>query len=200
MDMEPVGDDTQQKKAIDREARKRSANLVIGGVLLIIAIVVPLAVFLPDISNEQDVDVGNAIMLPASTFAPTPQMERMETALQLVLPDYTLRKLKHPGSPQSFAYQWILQDPKLVEYIDTEWRVLQRFALVTFYYATGGDGWVYNDHWLSYEHDECEWYAYVAFGPPPEITGGLTGILPEFPNACELHLRGDGENGIANAS
>ena len=179
-DAEDVGNETQQREAIDRKAKKRSANLVIGGIVLLIVIVAPLATFLSKDSDKPNTN------LPASTLAPTSQMDRMEATLQLMLPDYTLQEVDQPGSSQSLAYQWILQDPYLYKYVDTEWRVLQRFALATFFYATGGEGWMHNDIWLSYEHNECEWYANEAFAPPPEITGGITGILPEFPNACEL--------------
>ena len=46
----------------------------------------------------------------------------------------------------------------------------QRFALATLFYATEGEwSWVEKDHWLSYDHHECDWFASEEFrlgGPP----------------------------------
>lgn len=56
-------------------------------------------------------------------------------------------------SPQALAFQWLLQSN-----IDMpNWRILQRYALVTFYYSTDGPNWRRQDGWLTNEA-ECEWF------------------------------------------
>ena len=70
--------------------------------------------------------------------------------------------LNEVGSPQDLAYEWMLSDPTLGEYSSD--RILQRFALATFYYSTGGDAWEENNLWLTYT-DECEWFSRTASYP-----------------------------------
>jgi hypothetical protein len=88
--------------------------------------------------------------------APTSFLEYQVLSL---LPKHTLIELQDSLSPQSKALKWILEDPQLPIYIESEWRVQQRFALASFYHSTGGANWTYDDHWLSYEHHECDWFA-----------------------------------------
>ncbi|CAB9531481.1 Leucine Rich Repeat (Partial), partial [Seminavis robusta] len=42
-------------------------------------------------------------------------------------------------SPQSKAFQWLLNDPNITTYSDD--RLQQRFAVATLYYSTGGEEW-----------------------------------------------------------
>jgi len=60
--------------------------------------------------------------------------------------------LKQTSSPQSQARQWLLFEDE-ENYMVTEERVLQRYALATFYFGTGGsDSWIMSN-WLS--GNEC---------------------------------------------
>ncbi|CAB9502854.1 Leucine Rich Repeat [Seminavis robusta] len=72
------------------------------------------------------------------------------------LPESTILALEDPMTPQSRAYEWIMNDPNRTSYPD--WKVLQRFALAVFYYSTGGEEWNLQKDWLSYTVDECSWY------------------------------------------
>jgi hypothetical protein len=63
--------------------------------------------------------------------------------------------LSNTSSPQYMAYSWLLEDKFLMEY--SRKRILQRYSLATFYYATNGDQWLNNDFWLS-DRTECHWY------------------------------------------
>ncbi|CAB9528102.1 Leucine Rich Repeat [Seminavis robusta] len=97
---------------------------------------------------------GNQTFAPtfaAPTAAPTPYIIDG-------LPPYTLSALSDPESPQSKAYAWVQNDPLLLNY--TNERLLQRFALVTFFYSTNGEMWEDKTGWLSYlpEEDECTWF------------------------------------------
>lgn len=97
------------------------------------------------------------------------------------------------GSPLYLANKWMVQDPYLIAY--PKKRQMQRFMLATLYYYTGGDYWLQNDDWLSYETSECNWFyrtseAELEFQPTCDknesiITLGLagnnlTGYLPHL--------------------
>ena len=73
------------------------------------------------------------------------------------LPDYSRLAIElDANSPQAVAYRWLTNDPYWESY--PEWRQLQRFALVTFYYATNGHSWTLSDNWLRYDNSECDWF------------------------------------------
>jgi hypothetical protein len=78
--------------------------------------------------------------------------------LKLPLPDYTRMAIDmDANSPQAAAYRWVLSDPNLETY--PEWRRLQRFALVTLFFATQGHLWSLSNSWLVYGISECHWYS-----------------------------------------
>lgn len=63
--------------------------------------------------------------------------------------------LTTPGTPQNRAYEWLLEDRLNIE---GSYNTLQRYALATLYYATGGDtSWLVDDLWLSLNEHVCEW-------------------------------------------
>ncbi|KAL3915551.1 MAG: hypothetical protein SGILL_005597 [Bacillariaceae sp.] len=64
--------------------------------------------------------------------------------------------LQDPTSPQSAAFQW-LSRPINEGFSNS--RMLQRYALATLYYATGGErgGWTSSSLWLT-GSDECKWF------------------------------------------
>lgn len=97
-----------------------------------------------------------------STVSPTPEFQGFLVANNL-LPHYSLVSLQNASSPQSKALQW-LEDNHSTDSVTTNSttrdRLLQRFALATFYYATNGFGWQFNRYWLSDAH-ECEWWSHL---------------------------------------
>jgi hypothetical protein len=62
------------------------------------------------------------------------------------------------NSPQFAAQEWLSRP--INEEFSTE-RLLQRYALATIYFATGGDTgrWIMASLWLT-GSDECQWYSY----------------------------------------
>lgn len=115
-------------------------------VLATVLVVVLLAVFLPrDIDDNFESTTGKSELTA-------------EEEIVRLLPEYTQEAIKTPGTPQALAARWLSKDPNVKTYPD--WRIVQRFVLSTFYYATSGDGWVSNQHWLSYEVHECEWHSF----------------------------------------
>jgi hypothetical protein len=62
--------------------------------------------------------------------------------------------LNDPESPQSRAAKWLFQDTGFSGYSGD--KKLQRYALATLYYSTGGNNWSDWSGWLS-ESNECSW-------------------------------------------
>ena len=71
-----------------------------------------------------------------STTAPT--LERLFALLPMTTRTKILQDVNQT-LPPSQAYAWILGDPHFQNYSDT--RLVQRFALTTFYHATDGPNW-----------------------------------------------------------
>ncbi|CAB9525281.1 Leucine Rich Repeat [Seminavis robusta] len=85
--------------------------------------------------------------------APTLLQERLN------LPEYTLRAMENPRSPQTKAYQWLnnsINNSNNTHHLPV-WRLRQRFVLATFYYSTRGDYWVKSQGWLDWGSNECNW-------------------------------------------
>jgi hypothetical protein len=59
-------------------------------------------------------------------------------------------------TPQAQALDWLSKNTNL-DSLSSE-RVIQRYALATFYYITGGSSWDRNDLWLS-QQNECVWHS-----------------------------------------
>ncbi|CAB9512367.1 LRR receptor-like serine threonine-protein kinase [Seminavis robusta] len=75
-----------------------------------------------------------------------------------LLPESSLKAItEDPESPQRKAYDWLVVDSQVQTYSSS--RLVQRFALATFFHATGGPThWNRNStkRWLSSAH-ECKW-------------------------------------------
>ncbi|CAB9516487.1 LRR receptor-like serine threonine-protein kinase [Seminavis robusta] len=118
------------------------------------------------------------------TQAPTSLWERLN------LPEYTLRVMENPRSPQTKAYQWLsnnINKSNNTQHLPV-WRLKQRFALATFYYSTRGDYWVKNQGWLDWDTNECSW----------EQLQWLTGEAACADNGKLLSLRFGYANNYAN--
>ncbi|CAB9505341.1 Leucine Rich Repeat [Seminavis robusta] len=102
----------------------------------------------------------------APSSAPTMQPTTANQGLLAsVLPTETLLVVrKNPNSPQAKAFDHVTANPSFSTF--PEWRVLQRFALATFYYATRGNNWNVKDGWLQHDMDECQWFQTVTSVDP----------------------------------
>jgi hypothetical protein len=112
--------------------------------------------------------------------------------------------------PQVQAVKWLSADPNLDGY--TEQQIIQRYAMATFFYSTGGQDWIENEGWLS-DENECLWYTSASeFRVPCDDSGnlvylelrnnGFSGTLPAelalLSNSLtrlELSAGGNGEGG-----
>lgn len=87
--------------------------------------------------------------------------------------------LRDPDSPQAKAYEWLCNDPFLDLYVDDqEFRLHQRYALATIYYALDGENWYLQSGWMNYAVNECDWDFKGGYGlPAMEIRGLVVSTL-----------------------
>jgi Leucine-rich repeat (LRR) protein len=123
---------------------------------------------------------------PPSTSPATPTLPPVETVPpQQQLFEFLVSSSFDDGealgvedSPQAQAYEWLVNDPGLPGYSAA--KIIQRYALSTFYFSTGGDAWVENTLWLS-EEDECSWFTRSASFPLCEA-GEIVTLEMDFNN------------------
>ncbi|CAB9504604.1 LRR receptor-like serine threonine-protein kinase [Seminavis robusta] len=151
------------QEELQRKKRQSSMALSIAGFLAAGFLAIAVLVLVLLLALRQDSDDGAfagdmAHQIPQNETLPPRPMTAEERMLSL-LPDFTISKLNDIDSPQNRSFEWIIQDPLFDNY--TDHRILQRYGFATFYYATGGGTksyWYSDDHWLSYDHHECDWY------------------------------------------
>lgn len=96
--------------------------------------------------------------------------------------------LADESSTQSRALDWLYtSDPSGLSDI----RLVQRWALASFYYATDGDRWVINQGWM--QQEECDWYGVTChngiIGRIELVQNRLVGnIVPEISTLKNLYL------------
>lgn len=140
-----------------------------------------------DSSTTTTTEPPSSVYTPNSTVSPTKQIEIGN------LPPYSVEAMRDPHSPQSRAYDWLIEDLSRNNYTDE--RLLQRFALATLFFSTSGVSWKDSTNWISHEDHECTWFTLRDARYYPEHTGnpcsgddyiylttwknGLIGSLPE---------------------
>lgn len=129
-----------------------------------------------------------------------------------LLPDYTLRAMNNANSAQALAFEFLSADPNPTFYPD--WRIKQRFALATLYFATGGPTtWTQRSGWLDYNTHECLWWSQPTSYDPDLVNQNpytphwdcwdciCPQHLPEpfntaYPNPCEEEELEDIQEGV----
>jgi hypothetical protein len=142
----------------------------------------------PSTADYFETPVGNFIPpLPSATPLPTatPAVAAKLEALFSSVSTDSGAALSTPGSPQNMAFQTLLADPLLSDYPDDD--IIQRYALIVFYYSTAGDQWRSSVGWLD-SGDACDW-EFIECSTESSVTSIvapnnlLSGSLPP-----ELHL------------
>ena len=150
---DPVPEGEERPTRMGQSEEKRR-EILSSRILLMVAAVlaIVLAVALGISLGKSDNPGSSSTAAP--TLAPTLAPSHLATILEL--PDYTLDAIfTDPESAQARAYDWLIRDPWLSNYTSANWKLVQRFALATIYYATDGDTWALNENWLDYDMDEC---------------------------------------------
>lgn len=108
-------------------------------------------------TEEGAYDDGLLSPPPPMPHAPSTPQEFLLDAL----PTNLIQALESVGeqqqSPQQDAFDWLAADPNLQNYSSSQ--ASQRYVLAVLYYSTQGRLWKENEHWLSYDHHECDWHA-----------------------------------------
>lgn len=151
-------DEIMTVKAFFRSRAVRCGLFVLGLVFMILALGTAYGVRVykePSIDSPPKTSTTSAIDIPTS--APTARGDlELEYFANFALPPSTRSALVRTNSPQSKALRWLRNNTFLEDY--TLSRRLQRFALATFYFSTGGERrWTNKNAWLS-DDDECTWF------------------------------------------
>ncbi|CAB9507803.1 Leucine Rich Repeat [Seminavis robusta] len=166
---------TATQKTKDK-TKQLKTNILLLAMLLIAIATVAIAVVVS--GNKKNNTVASSV---APTISPSAAPTSLEASILSLLPDETISAItNHAGSPQAKAWQWLLQDPSLSSLSSSEERIQQRFALATFFFATQGDKWAVNTHWLDYTVHECEWFQKEEFARKDLIAKFLPGFLTNF--------------------
>lgn len=146
---EPMEDPDHDKGENEYQRWKRQAAC---GVMVLLNIIIVVVLYTLIAQKE-----GSDVSL-APTQAPTPNINR--EYLWSLLPEQTQDKISLLSediiTPQTAAFEWLVQDPSLQLY--SPLRVHQRYALATFYHATRGERWKDSSNWLNHSVHECDWY------------------------------------------
>jgi len=97
---------------------------------------------------------------PSSGPSANPSLARNNDIKILLLTVSSKVALDNEDSPQGKAFLWVSEDTIVLSLepgTADDARIIKRYVLVVFYYATGGDGWTNNEGWLGHL-TECNWY------------------------------------------
>jgi Leucine-rich repeat (LRR) protein len=89
---------------------------------------------------------SNELSLPAKALL---------AEIKPLLSNESLTALDDPDSPQSLSLRWLLERSNFQAWPFHQ--QVQRYAMATIYYATGGPSWSNGGHWLT-DASECEWF------------------------------------------
>ncbi|KAL3940065.1 MAG: hypothetical protein SGBAC_005321 [Bacillariaceae sp.] len=202
-----VATDIYREEDLDEEEDLRKRRFLWVGCccfcLLVIAIVVPLVALAPDdeaivVIDEEPSAAPSLFPTQAPSVSPTPSAA-LELLLELenLYPSYDdyLQAFNSSDSIQYQALYWATGEGNPGSISGFDPRMINRFALATFYFATNGDEWVRckrdgtncdpGEEWLLAD-DECGWLAITC----AEDTTDVTQIF--FPPTGQA-----GENNIA---
>jgi hypothetical protein len=143
--------------------RRRQITIIAVVALAVIAIIVGVSVGLM-LRPKEKIFPPTASPTPAPTASPTPQLER---EFKPTLPAYTRERLPNATSPQSLAFDWVMDEdqvPMLEAPSDDQFevrleRMKERFALATLFFATEGKtAWKDKKGWINATLHECQWF------------------------------------------
>ncbi|CAB9511119.1 LRR receptor-like serine threonine-protein kinase [Seminavis robusta] len=139
---------------------KQFKTKVLLGVIALLAIILILVAILIPPRKEDNAGLFPTTApngLPSSSPSQGPS-SYSEYWLSL-FPESTVSAiLEDPESPQSMAFEWLTEEIDILQNL-TRGRVVQRFALATFYFANSEERWSLSDNWLSHSVHECLWYS-----------------------------------------
>jgi TolA-binding protein len=154
----PPASDNMQASSLNRPSSSKR-SIVIGLVIILacVGIAVGLVFALRPKSTTEPTEIlttePTAISSTAPPAAPTSPSSTTADLLSSVSFDEGAA-LGTPGTPQSMAYNWLVENINIDTYSDKT--KIQRYVLATLFYSTNGDSWTANSGWLGNEN-ECGW-------------------------------------------
>ncbi|CAB9496545.1 Leucine rich repeat N-terminal domain [Seminavis robusta] len=145
----------------ERKPREKTGpGVVILGIAAVV-ILVALIALVVSIRPDQAEPAAAAEPRKQSTSQPTYGERQRYPPFDDHLYPSTLKAIREdPSSPQYKANEWMWNDPIFLESYP-RWRQIQRFSMVLqyMYFSMEGDNWYRNNHWLSHDVHECQWYS-----------------------------------------
>jgi preprotein translocase subunit SecG len=146
---------------------------LVGAVLILILILIVVAVVLGIMLRPGDKTSAptSAPTQAPTTLAPTKAPTTSAQALTELLSSASFddgEALKNSLTPQYTAMDWLAGNRNFLAYSDQQ--KIQRYALATLFYSTGGDGWNSTGLWLD-DGDECNRWSGI------DCTGGAVHFL-----------------------
>ena len=155
---------------------------IVGGAIIAVMILVV---------GGNDDDDGASKPLPATSFAPIPEIDDLQTQLDMIrsavgaedvvksylekipatVAELETKFVEGNEDPVTKAAAWVV----LEDDYNAEDQIVERFALATIYFSTEGVNWIESDGWMT-STTLCEWY-------------GLT-CCSEYPDGAFLLCRG----------
>lgn len=137
---------------LEKMVKKYKTILMVVGVVLVLVIIVAIVVPVVMSGGGDEEDQKNSGGVEAGPNIP-PNVNVDPTLIPGV-DESTWVAMFDTNSPQYKAYSWLIEDPNFDQHED--WRLRQRLALATFFYAMGGSRWG-SSTWLNYNITECQW-------------------------------------------
>lgn len=156
-----------------KDQKGRRLLLGVGCVIatvVIVAIIVIVVVVVGRRDRGTKSEINNVPQPPIIPVATPPPTMAPTSFFADVLPTHTQEAIGEQGTPQEAAYEWFLSDESYwynmtQEVNNTElmelaqsFVPLERFALATLYFATGGDSWLVSNNWLDHSQSTCTWH------------------------------------------
>ncbi|CAB9514205.1 Leucine Rich Repeat [Seminavis robusta] len=161
-------------KRRDQKTRQIRTIFLLGMIILVVIVIILLAILIPRTGPTKTATI--IVPPPAPiTAAPT----SAQGFLLSLLDKGTLRAMEDTNSPQFKAHEWLLEDSDQLPFCSKE-RLIQKFALATLYFATNGDHWEENTHWLNHSIHECEWFQKPNFAVKDIVAQFVLGYLDGF--------------------
>jgi hypothetical protein len=143
-----------------QQRNSRMGWLAIAATAMVGIVVILLSMILP--TNSSFPEEGEEVAIMAEPVKSHPDAN--DTPFSDDLPEMVVSSIKHDrDSPFYKANLWLLNDPSLDSYSLP--RKKQRFYLAMLFHTAKGENWINNDHWLSYNVSECDWFSSSSYTP-----------------------------------
>ena len=145
-----------------KELEQRKTRWLLGALAFFTLAVVGVSVATTLYRSRREKSVSHSTEAPtvvrslSPSFAPSGSLDLLLDAL----PNDTLERMNIAESPQALAYDWLMNNLQAISEKE-EWRLVQLFALATFYFAFEGPHWPHglDDDWLDATRSECDWHS-----------------------------------------